>query len=53
LALKDVSETDWYYDYVNYAVKNKLVDVKDGYFYPSKALSREELVSILYKFVKK
>ena len=53
LNAKDVSDTDWYYSYVNYAVKNKLIELDNWYFYPTKALTREELVSILYKFVKK
>jgi hypothetical protein len=26
LKLEDVKDTDWYYDYVNYAIKNKLIE---------------------------
>lgn len=53
LEVKDVSSDDWYYNYVNYALKNDLIELDNWYFYPSKALTREELVSILYKFIKK
>jgi hypothetical protein len=49
----DVKDGDWYYDYVNYAIKNDLIKTNSVNFFPSKPLTREELVSILYKFIKK
>lgn len=53
IQVSDVSETDWYYNYVNYALKNNLIKLDNGKFLPNQALTREELVVILYNFVKK
>lgn len=53
LEIEDVSEEDWYYNYVNYAVKNNLIEMENGLFEPNKPISREELVSILYKYIQK
>lgn len=51
--IKDISSDDWYYDYARYATKEWLLELDEWNFYPNKALTREELVSILYKFVNK
>ncbi|MDD5770289.1 MAG: S-layer homology domain-containing protein, partial [Candidatus Gracilibacteria bacterium] len=52
LNFDDIKTTDWYYKYVNYAVKNNLFNEKfNDKFYPNKALTREELVVILYNFI--
>lgn len=53
LNIKDVDKSDWYYKYVNYAIKNNLLEIEGEKFYPNKPLKREELVSILYKIIKK
>lgn len=53
LVLDDTSKDDWYYKYVVYAVDNKLFDIENNKFYPNKPLSREELMSILYKYINK
>ncbi len=51
--INDIKKTDWFYKYIQYAIKNNLLEIKNNNFYPNKPLSREELVSILYKFIKK
>gem|GEM_PF-6517177 len=38
---------------MNYAVKNNLIEMENGLFEPNKPISREELVSILYKYIQK
>jgi hypothetical protein len=53
LKVKDVKGSDWYYKYANYAVKNNLLEIKNNKFYPNSYLTREELISILYKIIKK
>ncbi len=53
LKFRDVSESDWFYKYVNYAMKNNLFEIIWNKFEPNKALTREELVSILYKYIQK
>ncbi len=52
LDFADISTNDWYYNYVDYAVKNNLIQITGNYFEPNKAITREELVSILYKYIK-
>ena len=51
LTFIDVKNNNWHYKYVNYAIKNNLIEIKWNKFYPNKPLSREELVSILYKII--
>lgn len=53
IKISDISSQAWYYKYVHYAVKNNLLEVNENKFYPNKPLSREELISILYKMIKK
>lgn len=53
LMLDDVKETDWYYNYVNYAFKNNLIEVKNNLFQPDTPMTREELIAILYKYIQK
>lgn len=53
LSLDDISKDDWFYKYVNYSVKNNLIDYSNNNFQPNKPLTREELIKILYKFIKK
>lgn len=47
--IKDVSKTDWFYPYVVYALENKLFALNSWYFYPTQAISRGELIDIMYK----
>ncbi|MDD4151349.1 MAG: S-layer homology domain-containing protein [Candidatus Gracilibacteria bacterium] len=47
--IKDISKTDWYYKYAVYALENKLFSLDKSYFYGSKALTRGELVELMYK----
>lgn len=53
LELQDVSEEDWSYNYINYALKNNLLEAKNSMIEPNKAITREELISILYKSLEK
>ncbi len=53
LILDDVKETDWYYNYVNYALKNNLIEIKNNLFQPDTPMTREELIAILYKYIQK
>lgn len=53
LTFTDVSTEDWSYNYVNYAIKNNLLEVQSSTFEPNKAITREELISILYKSLEK
>jgi hypothetical protein len=53
LIINDVHTSDWYYKYVNYAIENHLFELKNNKFYPNKPVNREELISILYKVIKK
>ncbi len=47
----DVSEKDWFYDYVNYVLENGLfVGTTDTTFSPNNNLTRGMLVTILYRF---
>jgi len=48
--ITDVSKNDWYYDGVKYALDNKLMNgVGGGEFAPNLDLSREMLITILYR----
>lgn len=47
--IKDISKTDWYYKYAVYALENKLFSLDKSYFYPSKSLTRWELIDLMYK----
>ena len=53
LTFIDVSKNDWFYKYVNYAYKNNLFEITWNKFEPNKPLTREEMISILYKYIKK
>lgn len=53
MTLQDVKETDWYYSYVHYAIKNNLIEIKNNIFQPNTPITREELVAILYKYIQK
>lgn len=44
----DVKEWDWFWKYVDYAVKNNLIAYSWKYFYPNNFISRREVVWILY-----
>lgn len=49
----DVSPTDWYADSIAWAAANKIVDgYGNGMFGPNDALTREQLVTILYNYAK-
>ena len=49
----DIDKSDWKYPYALFAVKNNLFQLKDWNFAPDKPITREELVYILYKIIKK
>ncbi len=53
LTFSDVSVEDWSYNYINYAIKNNLLEVQSSTFEPNKAITREELISVLYKSLEK
>lgn len=47
---QDVKEGDWYYSYVDYAVKNGLMNgVSDTAFNPNGSVTRAMIVTILYR----
>lgn len=45
----DVKSSDWFATYVEYADRNWLIRDLENYFYPTKKLTRIELMYILYK----
>lgn len=50
-AFEDVPENEWYTDAVNWAAKMGIVDgVGDGKYEPTRAVTRGELVAMLYKY---
>ena len=50
-AFEDVSENEWYTDAVNWAAKMGIVDgVGNGKYEPMRAVTRGELVAMLYKY---
>ncbi len=50
---KDVAKTSWYTEAVCWAVKNEIVSGYDKFaFGPNDAITREQLVSILYRYKK-
>lgn len=53
ISFEDVSELDWFYKYVNYAVNNNLFENIWEKFEPNKPLTREEMIYILYKYMNK
>lgn len=53
ISFEDISESDWFYKYVNYAVNNNLFENIWKKFEPNKPLTREELISILYRYIVK
>ena len=47
----DVSQNDWFYDAVNYAVENKLMNgVGGGIFAPNDPMTRAMLVTVLWRY---
>ncbi len=53
-AFKDVEQGKWYTDAVNWASNNEIVyGVSKNEFAPNKNVSREELVTILYRYTQK
>ena len=47
----DVKETDWYASAVSWAAKNNLVNgYEDKTFAPNKAITREEMFTLLYRY---
>lgn len=49
----DVSADEWYYDSVNWAAKNSIVSgITDKSFAPNEDISREQTVTILYRYAK-
>lgn len=50
--LSDVDSNAWYAPYVYYALEHNLIWIENGKFYPDMPLTREELISILYKYKK-
>jgi uncharacterized repeat protein (TIGR02543 family) len=50
----DVVETDWFYDAIIWAYENKVVSgVKDNEFAPNKSISREQVATILHRYLGK
>lgn len=50
-AFSDVAEDAWYFDAVNWAAENKIVEgYGDGNFGPTKAVTREQLAAILFRY---
>lgn len=45
----DVKSSDWFSSYIEYAYRNELFRDLSNYFYPSKKLTRLEIMYILYK----
>lgn len=45
--IKDVSEKDWYYNYVQIVVSHDIMELDDGYFYPTEYILREQIPHIL------
>ena len=43
----DVTESDWYYNYVQIALSHDLMSLENGYFYPNKYILREEIPAYL------
>lgn len=51
--ISDVARDDWQYKYVAYALDNGYVDLdENNAFLPNQALTREDLIVMLYKFIK-
>lgn len=52
IKFKDVKKSDWFYDSVRWAVKNKIVlGYGDGGFRPHNKVSRQELALIMQRFL--
>lgn len=51
--INDVTNDKWFYPYTLFAVKNNLFQLDNWNFYPDKPITREELIYILYKVIKK
>lgn len=49
LNINDISTTDWYAKYFQYAWGKDLFEIKNNYYYPNKAITRYEVVGILSK----
>lgn len=51
--LWDISGNDWYAKYVEYALNYNFFSITNNLFYPNKAITRYEVISILQKITKK
>jgi hypothetical protein len=51
--IEDIPKDDWMYKYVVFGIDRGYVWLKDNKFYPNEALTREELVKILFRVIKK
>ncbi len=49
--LFDVSGSEWYAKYIQYAIDNHLLEVSGNHFFPHKNITRYEVVSILKKLI--
>lgn len=48
---KDVKENDYYYDAISWAVSKKIATgIKADYFYPEKEITKEDIVTFLYRY---
>lgn len=53
LVIEDISKEDWKYKYAAFAVERWFIGLKNNTFLPNQALTREELVKILFRVLKK
>jgi hypothetical protein len=53
LVIEDISKEDWQYKYAAFAVERWFIWLKDNKLLPNQALTREELVKILFRVLKK
>lgn len=50
--LNDVWWSEWYAKYVQYALENNLLESINGYFYPTKNITRYEVIQLLHNISK-
>ncbi|MDD5769868.1 MAG: S-layer homology domain-containing protein [Candidatus Gracilibacteria bacterium] len=51
--LSDVGGGEWFSKYIEYAIKNNLLEVKNNNFYPNNNITRYEVIGMLYKLSEK